>query len=188
MKVSASNIISWVENNNKIAQQELPQIIRRLCFHAKDTKAISFPAGDSTFMPSWDGTLESTDGNAWIPAGKSVWEIGTDSSIGSKANSDFGKRTEDASEEFKAENTYIFITPRRWKNKERWITDNKNTEGWKEVRAYDATDLEEWIDSQPSNAVYIAEVLGIGGYGIKSAEVYFNDWAHQCKPAIVSSK
>ena len=184
MKVSASNIISWVENNNKIAQQELPQIIRRLCFHAKDTKAISFPAGDSTFMPSWDGTLESTDGNAWIPAGKSVWEIGTDSSIGSKANSDFGKRTEDASEEFKAENTYIFITPRRWKNKERWITDNKNTEGWKEVRAYDATDLEEWIDSQPSNAVYIAEVLGIGGYGIKSAEVYFNDWAHQCKPAI----
>ena len=93
MKVSASNIISWVENNNKIAQQELPQIIRRLCFHAKDTKAISFPAGDSTFMPSWDGTLESADGNAWIPAGKSVWEIGTDNSVGSKANSDFIKRT-----------------------------------------------------------------------------------------------
>lgn len=91
MKVSASNIISWVENNNKIAQQELPQIIRRLCFHSKDTKAISFPAGDSTFMPSWDGTLESADENAWIPAGKSVWEIGTDSSIGNKANSDFEK-------------------------------------------------------------------------------------------------
>ena len=180
MKVSASNIISWVENNNKLAQQELPQIIRRLCFHVRDTKAISFPAGDSTFMPSWDGTLESADGNAWIPAGKSVWEIGTDSSIGNKANSDFKKRTEDSSEEFKAENTYIFITPRRWKNKEKWITDNKDIGGWKEVRAYDATDLEEWIDSQPSNAVYIAETLGIGGYGVKSAESYFNDWANQC--------
>ena len=184
MKISASNITSWVENNNKLAQQKLPQIIRRLCFHTIDTKAISFPAGDSTFMPSWDGVLESTDGNAWIPAGKSVWEIGTDSSIGNKANSDFEKRTEGSSKEFKTENTYIFITPRRWKNKEKWITDNKNTGGWKEVKAYDATDLEEWIDSQPSNAVYIAEVLGIGGYGIKSAEVYFNDWANQCKPAI----
>lgn len=184
MKVSASNIISWVENNNKIAQQELPQIIRRLCFHSKDTKAISFPAGDSTFMPSWDGTLESADENAWIPAGKSVWEIGTDSSIGNKANSDFEKRTKDSSEEFKAENTYIFITPRRWKGKEKWVTDNKDKGGWKEVRAYDATDLEEWIDSQPSNAVYIAEILGIGGYGVKSAEAYFNDWANQCKPAI----
>lgn len=184
MKISASNIISWVENNNKLSQQELPQIIRRLCFHAKDTKAISFPAGDSTFMPSWDGTLESTDGNAWIPAGKSVWEIGTDSSIGSKANSDFIKRTEGSSEEFKADYTYIFITPRRWKGKEKWITDNKDTGGWKEVKAYDATDLEEWIDSQPSNAVYIAGVLGISGYGIKSAEAYFNDWANQCKPAI----
>lgn len=184
MKISASNIISWVENNNKLSQQDLPQIIRRLCFHAKDTKAISFPAGDSTFMPSWDGTLESTDGNAWIPAGKSVWEIGTDSSIGAKANSDFIKRTEDASEEFKAEYTYIFITPRRWKGKEKWITNNKDIGGWKEVKAYDATDLEEWIDSQPSNTVYIAEVLGISGYGVKSAEAYFNDWANQCKPAI----
>lgn len=184
MKVSASNIISWVENNNKLAQQELPQIIRRLCFDAQDTKASSFPAGDSTFMPSWDGTLVSINGSAWVPAGESVWEIGTDSSVGSKANSDFIKRTEDSSEDFKAENTYIFITPRRWKNKEKWITDNKNKGGWKEVRAYDATDLEEWIDSQPSNAVYIAEILGIGGYGVKSAEAYFNDWANQCKPAI----
>ena len=184
MKVSASNIISWVENNNKIAQQELPQIIRRLCFHAKDTKAISFPAGDSTFMPSWDGTLESADGNAWIPAGKSVWEIGTDNSVGSKANSDFIKRTKDSSEELKAENTYIFITPRRWKGKEKWVTDNKDKGGWKEIRAYDATDLEEWIDTQPSNAVYIAEVLGISGYGVKSTEAYFNDWASQCKPVL----
>lgn len=184
MKVSASNIISWVENNNKIAQQELPQIIRRLCFHAKDTKAISFPAGDSTFMPSWDGTLESADGNAWIPAGKSVWEIGTDNSVGSKANSDFIKRTKDSSEELKAENTYIFITPRRWKGKEKWVTDNKDKGGWKEIRAYDATDLEEWIDTQPSNAVYIAEVLGVSGYGVKSTEAYFNDWASQCKPVL----
>mgnify|MGYP003461605693 CR=1 FL=1 len=117
MKVSASNIISWVENNNKLAQQELPQIIRRLCFDAQDTKASSFPAGDSTFMPSWDGTLVSINGSAWVPAGESVWEIGTDSSVGSKANSDFIKRTEDSSEDFKAENTYIFITPRRWKNR-----------------------------------------------------------------------
>jgi len=184
LKVSASNIISWVENNNKLAQQELPQIIRRLCFDEQDTKASSFPADDSTFMPSWDGTLVSINGSAWVPAGESVWEIGTDSSVGSKANSDFIKRTEDSSEDFKAENTYIFITPRRWKNKEKWITDNKNKGGWKEVRAYDATDLEEWIDSQPSNAVYIAEILGIGGYGVKSAEAYFNDWANQCKPAI----
>ena len=184
MKVSASNIISWVENNNKIAQQELPQIIRRLCFHAEDTKAISFPAGDSTFMPSWDGTLESADGNAWIPTGKSVWEIGADSSVGSKANSDFIKRTKDSLGEFKAENTYIFITPRRWKGKEKWVTDNKDRGGWKEIRAYDATDLEEWIDTQPSNAVYIAEVLGISGYGVKSTEAYFNDWASQCKPVL----
>lgn len=184
MKVSASNIISWVENNNKIAQQDLPQIIRRLCFHAQDTKVISFPAGDSTFMPSWDGTLDSINGSAWVPVGKSVWEIGTDNSVGSKANSDFIKRTEDSSKEFKAENTYIFITPRRWKGKGKWVTDNKDGAGWKEVRAYDANDLEEWIDSQPSNAVYIAEILGIAGYGVKSAEAYFNDWANQCKPAI----
>lgn len=184
MKITASNIISWVENNNKLAQQELPRIIRRLCYSASSTKAISFPAGDSTFMPSWDGILDSSEQTAWIPMGKSVWEIGTDKSITSKANSDFLKRIGDTSNSFQSEHTYIFITPRRWKNKQKWINKAKSKGSWKDVIAYDVSDLEEWLETQPSVALEVAELMEIAGFGIQSTQRFYQNWSEQCRPPI----
>lgn len=93
MRVTASHIVEWANTQAKQAQAELPRLVRRLCFLAGSTRQLAFPAGDSTYVPGWDGRLFSDQGNAWVPVGGSCWEVGCAQLVGSKANKDFLKRT-----------------------------------------------------------------------------------------------
>ncbi len=92
MRITASQIIKWVNTHAKTAQADLPRLIRRLCFDAQDTRQMIFPAGDSTFVPGWDGVLTSEQGNTWVPNGTSYWEIGCSEDIATKANGAYIKR------------------------------------------------------------------------------------------------
>ena len=42
--------------------------------------------------------------------------------------------------------TFVFVTPRNWPRKEVWATEKAAHEDWKDVRAYDADDLEQWLE------------------------------------------
>ncbi|MEW6173689.1 MAG: hypothetical protein AB1510_11600, partial [Bacillota bacterium] len=98
-------------------QTHLPLWIRRLCFDPEATRQLSFPAGDSTYVPGWDGVLYSEQGNAWVPAGASRWEIGCDQDVRGKANDEYRKRTEQTSGEERSACTFVFVIPRRWTKK-----------------------------------------------------------------------
>jgi len=98
MRVTASHIANWANTQAKEAQTDLPRWVRRLCFEPETTLQLSFPAGDSTYVPGWDGALFRERGNAWVPSGASRWEIGCDQNVLSKANGDYQKRTEQLSE------------------------------------------------------------------------------------------
>lgn len=121
MSITATQIASWA--NEKKAHADLPRLVRRLCFDAGSTRQIAFPAGDSTYTPGWDGTLFSEQGNAWVPAGASCWEMGCDKEITSKANGDYQKRTEQTTEAERLTKTFVFVTPRRWSTKSTWLAD-----------------------------------------------------------------
>ena len=111
MRVTATQIVDWADT--KVAQADLPRLVRRLCFDAGTTRQISFPAGDSTYSPGWDGVLYSDEGNAWVPTGCTCWEMGCDKGITSKANGDYQKRTEQTTEAERLTITFVFVTPRR---------------------------------------------------------------------------
>ena len=89
MRVTTSHIVEWANTQAKQAQTELPRLVRRLCFLAGSTRQLAFPAGDSTYLPGWDGRLFSDQGNTWVPAGASCWEIGCDQEIAANANGDY---------------------------------------------------------------------------------------------------
>ncbi|MEW6173688.1 MAG: hypothetical protein AB1510_11595, partial [Bacillota bacterium] len=59
MRITASHIVEWANTDAKVAQTHLPLWIRRLCFDPEATRQLSFPAGDSTYVPGWDGVLYS---------------------------------------------------------------------------------------------------------------------------------
>lgn len=186
MRVTASQIVDWVNTHAKEAQIHLPRWVRRLCFDPEATRQLSFPAGDSTYVPGWDGVLSNERGNAWIPQGASRWEIGCDQDIVGKANGDYLKRTGKTSEEERSTCTFVFVTPRRWMKKSDWIAEQRAKKEWADVRAYDADDLEQWLEQVPAVALQFAEELGLSGLGVITLSRYWNSWSLQCKPAITA--
>lgn len=184
MRVTASHIVNWASTQAKEAQTDLPRWVRRLCFEPETTRQLSFPAGDSTYVPGWDGTLFSERGNAWVPSGASRWEIGCDQNVLGKANGDYQKRTEQISEAERSACTFVFVTPRRWAKKLDWVAEQCKKDEWAGVRAYDADDLEQWLEQKPAVALQFAEELGLSGWGVVSLSRYWDSWARQCRPPI----
>src|ERR1700685_1282485 len=46
----------------------------------------------------------------------------------------------------RAEITFIFVTPRKWNAKDKWAKEKEALGEWESVRAYDASDLEQWLE------------------------------------------
>ncbi len=186
MRLTASHIVNWANTHAKEAQTDLPRWVRRLCFDAEATRQLAFPAGDSSFVPGWDGVLSSERGNAWIPEGSSRWEIGCDQDVHSKANGDYRKRSEQTSADERLVCTFVFVTPRRWTKKKEWLTEQSAKAEWADVRVYDADDLEQWLEQSPSVALQFGEELGLLGPGVQSCSRHWRSWSQQCAPLITA--
>nr|VFK62256.1 MAG: hypothetical protein BECKTC1821F_GA0114240_10724 [Candidatus Kentron sp. TC] len=184
MKITASHIVEWANTYAREAQDQLPRLIRRLCFYPDAIHAISFPAGDSIYRPGWDGVLSSEKGNAWIPVGESRWEIGCDRDPTPKASADYHKRTKETGEEERSISTFVFVTPRRWSKKSAWIAERHAEGQWRDIRAFDADDLEQWLEQTPAVALQFAEELGLIGPGVESLSRHWGSWSRQCAPPI----
>lgn len=186
MRLTASHIVDWVNTHSKEAQTNLPRLVRRLCFDAEATRQLAFPSGDSSFVPGWDGVLSSERGNAWIPAGSSRWEIGCDQDVPGKADREYQKRTKQIDVDERLACTFVFVTPRRWTKKKEWIAEQNAKNEWADVRAYDADDLEQWLEQSPSVALQFGEELGLLGSGVESCFRHWQSWSQQCAPAITA--
>ncbi|WIW88095.1 hypothetical protein K3M67_14200 [Sphingobium sp. V4] len=181
--VTAIQIADWAGTTP--AATELPRLLRRLIHSVATTTQITMPAGESVSLPGFDGELHSEIGNAWVPAGHSFWELSCRADATTKANEDFSKRALATPAEVKADRIYVACTARRWAGKTRW-RDEKIAEGsWKDVRAYDADDLEQWLEQCPAVALAFGEELGIAGPGVESLAAYLEKWGAQCKPKIM---
>ncbi len=141
------------------------------------------PAGDSVNLPGFDGDLHSECGNAWVPVGYSCWELSCRADVNKKANEDYKKR-KDFLPDYHVTRTYVALTARRWPGKTRWRAE-KIVEGvWKDIRAYDADDIEQWLEQVPAVRLAFGEELGLSGSGVESLAIYLEKWSRQCTPHI----
>ncbi|KJZ03248.1 hypothetical protein [Pseudoalteromonas piscicida] len=182
MKVTARNIIEWA--NDRQAQSELPIIVRRLIANTAKLTEIAFPGGDSVSRPGWDGNVTAFEGNAWVPEQKSCWELGCNKQVKSKLDKDYDKRLSETDSKDRQSITFIFVTPRLWQAKSKWVAEKKKLNEWRDVRVYDADDLELWFENAPSVALEFAEKIGISGRGVQSASKYWDSWSTQSKLSI----
>ncbi len=180
--IDSTNLNQWADSRE--AQALLPQLIRRLilAFHAP--QSLTLPSGDAVWLPGYDGILETTESSLYVPAGKSVWECGCDSNPKSKANKDYAKRSKEPLDMIPSKTKYIFITPRIFKNKEEWVEEKKAEGIWEDVYAYDATDLECWVEQAPAVGAWLAKQLGVFTADITSADDIKDDWSCISTPSI----
>lgn len=158
----------------------LPLLVRKLVFASlnfEDIKSADFPAEEDTYIGGYDGILKTSIGNKYIPDGDSVWEFGTNSDTRTKANKDYEKRTKDSLSVTPSDTTFVFLTARVWTGKTEWA-EEKNKEGiWKEVRCFDASDLEQWLDIARGVDYWMANHLRLTTEGVLIGEDFWNIWS-----------
>jgi len=161
----------------------LPEIIRKLIRNTTTgiTK-LEFPSGDAIEQPGWDGIVEVQEGNDFVPNGISAWEVSTQSNIDSKANADYEKRKEDPKGLEPKVTTFIFVTSRKWPKKEEWIRKRNEEKFWKNVKAIDANNLEDWLKSNLSVHVWLSIVLGKYSENAVDLSNYWLDWSESTRP------
>ncbi len=104
--------------------------------------------------------MRVADGDAHVPGGVSGWELGAGTGVKDKADDDYDNRRGDALGLDPDEMTFVFVTARRWGAKDAWVAKKREEGHFRDVRAYDADDLETWLERAPAVHVWISRRLG----------------------------
>ncbi len=181
--VTATDLARWAELRD--SQARLPQLVRRLIAStAADLTSLSVRAGEGVQLPGWDGVVIAQRIDAHVPAGVSVWEMGVNGDPADKANGDYSKRTKDPGNVVPSDATFVFVTPRRWREKDAWVNRKKEDDAWKNVIAYDADDLETWLERSPEVHTWLSSLLGKDPYEAESLETWWESWSSATRPAL----
>lgn len=145
-----------------VSPPEFPRLVRRLVYSTGlGLKTVDFPADEATRLAGFDGKVLADDGAPWVPAEFSVWELGTGNDPKEKADEDYNKRTNNPLGVNTLQTTFVFVTPRNWPGKNAWA-ESRNAEGkWKNVLAYDAESLAQWLESAPGVAAWFGPIVGV---------------------------
>lgn len=185
MRITTTHLVQWSDKRD--AQGMLPILVRRLISATTGLTALTMPGGDSVNVPGWDGLVETAEGNAWVQNGISYWELGTSKDPGAKAGSDFEKRINQISETDAAGATFVFVTSRRWPGKQAWLENARRRNVWANVLAWDADDLEAWLETSLSTALWLGMHLNVAGHGIEAVERNWVHWSEQSDPHITTA-
>lgn len=91
--ITATTLDDWAKKEPKKAQEILPQLLIRLILSTtQNIDNFNFPIEKGIQFSGYDGVLVSGEKTAFFPAGKTVWEFGTNNDALGKFNSDIEKR------------------------------------------------------------------------------------------------
>lgn len=191
MMITRDQLASWSDTPESKAN--FPHLISRLirATTAKDTK-VDIPWGSVTYIGGWDGIVDSKEKTRYVPRGISLWELGTDQNPKKKADADYEKRTKEPLGYTPQDATFVFVTPRTWTGKDKWVKKRKEENKWKDVIVYDGISLEQWLDEAPAVSRWFAS-QGYAGVcsteGIITADERWKEWSCleqlQLQPACV---
>lgn len=186
-RISANDIEHYF-SSEKEGQDTLPILIRKLVrAENKHLTEFDFPGGNNSQRHGTDGYTHAKQGTNFVPEGYTVWEFGTNRQQIKKANEDFTNRTKDDSEsacEKRLEQTYIFVTSKNWRGGKNWAKSKKEEAEFKNVRCYDASSLEQWLEGHPLVQIWFAEIRGIDTLGLATLEQSWKHWSSICDPVL----
>jgi addiction module HigA family antidote len=185
LKVLANDIEAWADGI--IARSRFAVFLRTLV-HSTGVKLtkVDFGGNDDAERPGWDGEVEASAATPWIPAGRSGWEFGVNQNIKKKADDDFAKSvkaTPDAAE--RGTITFVFVTPRRWSGKKQWISEAKAKGLWKDVVAYDASNLEQWAEQSLVAQTWFFNETHRPSLDVSTLDRCWAQWANVTHPVLV---
>lgn len=138
----------------------LPWAVRRLVQGTAGVRELSMPAGRGIWRGGSDGVVECCGLDAYVPYGRSVWEMSNEKDPSVKAMRDYRKCIEQLGAVDVASCTFVFVTMRTWKAKMRWLSKVRQDSVFADVRAYDCEDLWGWLETQPAVHSWLSDQMG----------------------------
>lgn len=183
MSIDETAIRQWADRHE--CRSHLPILVRRLISETTESLvSMRFPGNEAVDLPGLDGQVKSKAETIWVPEGRSIWEMGCNVDARSKAEVDYRKRTEETPQEQRENCSFVFVTPRRWNRKEDWLKERRGEGAWATVKAFDAIDLETWLEEAPATARWLGEELGVACPGLKTPHEWWNGWATASVPPL----
>ena len=182
LMIEGRRIAAWADGNLE-ARQLLPVLLRKLIHSTgRDLRRVDFPGYDNAERKGWDGTVEADAATPWISEGKSGWEFGANEDPRRKAEDDYAARLASVPAAERAERSFVFVTPRNWPGKAEWVEGKRAAGDWKAVRAFDASDLEQWLEQSISARMWFAEKLDMPTAGFETLDACWQRWAAASDP------
>lgn len=186
MPIKEIAISQWADHHE--CRSHLPILIRRLIRETTPSiLSLRFPGNEAVDLAGLDGQVESASSTVMVPQGRSIWEMGCNQNPSAKANNDYTKRTVEFPEAERKVCCFVFVTPRRWNNKENWLEERRREKSWANVYAYDAIDLETWLEEAPVTSRWLGELLGIACPDMLTPQEWWNRWATVTDPPLATS-
>lgn len=187
--IRANQIEDWVDHNIS-ARTRLSVFLRTLVHSTgRELTKVDFPGNDDAERPGWDGFVQAGEGTPWIPLGLSGWEFGVNENLKAKADGDFDKSVKAFQNKKKErdEITFVFVTPRRWAGKSTWVAEAKAKRLWKDVVAFDASDIEQWLEQSLPAQVWFAGETNSAAQHVRSLDKCWADWANVSTPPLTGT-
>ncbi len=181
LDIKAMQIEAWADRME--ARAEFGAFMRRLVTStASKLSNVDFPAYENSQRKGWDGFVISDSMTPWIPLGQSGWEFGCNQSPSVKAEDDYLARLRSVKPDVRKAMTFVFVTPRRWIGKDDWAAAKRGLREWHDVRAYDVSDLEQWLEQSIPAQAWMAERLPVSDGDVQSLERCWKLWADVTTP------
>ncbi|MDP3219599.1 MAG: HigA family addiction module antitoxin [Deltaproteobacteria bacterium] len=183
LEIVANEIEDWA--SNIAARPRLSVLLRTLVNSTGiGLTKVDFPGNDDAERPGWDGFVMTTEGTPWIPEGQSGWEFGCNQVPKAKADKDYAKSTKSVGKSDRDNTTFVFVSPRRWPSKGKWVAERKAEGQWKDVRAYDASDLEQWLEQSVAGQTWFSSEAQRASNGTRSLDKCWTDWSEVAHPPL----
>ncbi len=182
--IKALDIEKWGARDME-ARNLLPVLVRRLIQEtSRNLQKVDFPGYDNAQRHGFDGEVMAEFATLNVPKGRSIWELSVQNNPKGKAENDYKARLNNLSESERAKASFVFVTTYNWKGKDTWVSKKNETGEWNDVRVYDASDLEQWLETTFFVRIWLAEKMGESVRGIRSLETCWNKWSHATAPRL----
>ncbi len=182
LTIKARQIEDWADSNIR-SRELLPVLLRKLVNSTGDGLCrVDFPGYDNSQRKGPDGIVEAEAATPWVPKGKSYWEFGTNQNPHRKAEEDYNARLKSIAATERSNSTYVCVTPRNWDGKTAWEERKNHAGDWKAVRAFDSSDLEQWLEQSIPAQIWLAEKLRLPTDGYQTLDEAWSRWATASEP------
>lgn len=177
--VSANQLKQWSATRARDAQENFPELVRRLLVETPGISNISVRSGDGVSLGGCDGLADS-QGTAFLPAGHLIFEFGVGQNPKGKATDDYNKRIS----ETPSDKSFVFMTPLRWAGGPAWAEARRAEGHFADVRVLDADDLEGWLRAAPGTHHWLSEHLGLRPRDAVTIDAWWANFSKSTAPLL----